>query len=215
VPEPEQKRRDDFVDDRLLALQERYVTVRQLLTETLVALGSLQSRSETVSSLSAGASDVTTRLGQLFDQFDEFIATVRSDAYGHLASTRMGAAASTLPANVVLADQLTTSRALVEAQGNAMPSTIGDAVDFITHDHTAIAAHIASTFQRVPPALANYVTERIVFDRRHLPLPKAPLPRPTGPLGPDNTFHLEQQRKFQQDWSDKLKRLDGLFPGRR
>ncbi len=164
--------------------------------------------------LDRGVTGLRNWMHQLFEQMDEFRHAVENDRYGNLASTHMGGAPLSLPQNVVLSDQLTTSRATVEARQEQVPQTIAEGVDFITRDHTVIAAHIASAFPSIPAALADHVTMKIVHDRRHLPLDKAPLPRPNEELGPNNTFNLNQQREFQGEWSERLGRLARLFPER-
>lgn len=149
----------------------------------------------------------TGHLDQLSELRDE---KVKSD-YGGRLTTHMDSNTRTLPGNVVLSDQLTASRASIEARFKAMPQKVAKNVDFITHDQTVIAAHILAAYPSIPPRLANYVTAKIVLDRRHSALDSAPLPRPNGPLGPKNTFHLGQQLAFQQGWSNKLTALNKLF----
>jgi hypothetical protein len=147
------------------------------------------------------------------DQLSEYCAVRLQDpAYGGRATTQMKGVVNSLPEDIALNDQLTPSRSAIEAGQDAMPSTVMDGVNFITSDHTVIAAHIASRYGNIPPALADYITARIVYDRRHLPLTEAPLPRPELPGNRYSDFTLSLQRKFQDEWNRKLQELDAKLP---
>jgi hypothetical protein len=212
VAELEEGKRLADLDTKLDALTKRVDGMAERVKKITQALAGISASNKTASDAGHHVRDVPPRLRQILAQTREFGGRVASDKYGHLASSHMEAPARTLPANVVLADQLTTSRATVESRQEKLPPTVAKGVDFITHDHTIIADHVASAYPTIPAVLADHVTAKIVHDRRFLPLDQAPLPRPNEALGPENTFHLKQQQAFQQTWTDKLRQVAALFP---
>jgi hypothetical protein len=185
--------------------------VQQLITTLYAILDGVRekARARECEQLTRRVNGLNDRLPQLAAQLDELMSGSVSGS--DQVSNQMNQTAKTLPSNVLLSDQLTTSRSSIEARQESMPSTVAQAVDFITHDHTVIAAHIAATYAQLPAPLANYVTARIVDDRRHLPLDEAPLPRPTGEVSKNTEFNLQQQQAFQEGWSTKLTQLASMF----
>jgi hypothetical protein len=132
--------------------------------------------------------------------------------FGNTAAALMKSVAFSLPANVALNDQLTPSRSGVEALLMHLSPNVHKGVNLITSDAHIIAAHLASGYESIPAALTNYLVARIVYERRHLPLDKAPLPRPDPKKDPKSgEFLLEQQRAFQDGWNEKFEELDKLF----
>ncbi|BDD04508.1 eCIS core domain-containing protein [Aureibacter tunicatorum] len=155
-------------------------------------------------------STMFTQTKNIFDTLKEYYDMVKTDNYGGRITSHMGGAVYSLPKNVVLNDQLTSSRSMIEASENNMPFYVEQGVNFITSDATIIAAHMASGFTKIPPVLADYVTNLIIWERRHLPLNEAPLPRPNS-KEPDSTFNLKQQQGFQEKWVQKLSELNNIF----
>ncbi len=134
------------------------------------------------------------------------------DQFGAQAASFMTSGIiNTLPNNVLLPDQLTPSRSGIEVLQNAMPSTVSEGINFITSDNTIIAAHIASGYDNIPELLADYVTERIIFDRRNLKDEDSPLPQSEDLNDPNATFNLKKQAEFQKRWYDTLEKLNGVF----
>jgi hypothetical protein len=117
---------------------------------------------------------------------------------------------ATLPANVVVGDQLTPSRARVEASEEAMPFSADDfplvmeegGVNFITSNQTVIATHIAACYPNIPAGLANYLTAQIIVARNKQtrPLPRRPVE------GQDHT--LQDQEEFQTRWVGRLREIN-------
>lgn len=142
---------------------------------------------------------------------EELYQNAAASSYGARASTMMGSVSGSLPGNVVLGDQLTASRSSIEALQTFVPPTAAKGVNFVTSDHTVIATHIAAKYSSIPPQLADYVTAKIVLDRRHSDLEDAPLPRPDLPGNRYSGFNLEQQNAFQARWNTKLEQLSALF----
>jgi hypothetical protein len=118
---------------------------------------------------------------------------------------------NTLPNNVLLPDQLTPSRSGIEVLQNAMPTTVTSGINFITSDNTIIAMHIAGAYTEIPDLLADYVTERIIYDRRQLADDKAPLPQSKDLEDPNASFNLQKQVDFQKQWATILEKLNSLF----
>jgi hypothetical protein len=128
------------------------------------------------------------------------------------AAPHIKAVISTLPQNVLLNDQLTPSRSTVEASQDFMPTNVGDEVNLITSDQTVIAAYIATGYGNIPPTLADYVVEKIIYARRHLEVDHgAPLPRPNDPNSSTSTYNLDDQKSFQSGWESKLTQLAVLL----
>lgn len=144
-------------------------------------------------------------------QLAELYGNVVADKYGARASTAMGGVPGSLPQNVVLGDQLTAARSSIEALQTFVPPTATAGVNFITSDHTVIATHVAAKYGAIPPQLADYVTAKIVHERRHLPLDKAPLPRPEIEKNRYSGFSLKQQEEFQNGWNTKLDNVARVF----
>jgi hypothetical protein len=210
VEELENGRQPEGLDEALIKLFGRAISLKKPVDDLTRASEGITREA----AVEAGhhARDLPPRLVQIVQQIREFSGYVANNRYGHLASSHMEAPALTLPANVVLADQLTTSRATVESRQEKLPANIAEGIDFITHDHTLIADHVAAAYPTIPPLLADYITAKIVYDRRFLPLDEAPLPRPKEALGPENTFHLEQQKAFQKNWTKRLRQISALLP---
>ena len=133
------------------------------------------------------------------------------------ADKHMLKAPKTLPRNVLLPDQLTTIRAQIEVASKNLPGNLEVGVNLITSDATVIAAHIATKYGNVPPPLADLLTSRIVFDRRHLPDGKdgkdgkAPLPQANDEKKSDSLFNLAKQKAFQVEWNNTLAEADAVF----
>lgn len=210
VEELENGRQPEGLDEALRKLYGRILSLKKPVDDLTRASEGITR--ETAVEAGHHARDLPPRLGQILEQIREFSGYVENNRYGHLASSHMEAPALTLPANVVLADQLTTSRATVESRQEKLPATVAQEIDFITHDHTLIADHVAGAYPTIPPLLADYITAKIVYDRRFLPLEEAPLPRPKEALGPENTFHLKQQKAFQENWTSRLRQISALLP---
>ena len=127
------------------------------------------------------------------------------------ADKHMLKAPKTLPRNVLLPDQLTTIRAQTEVASKDLPGNLEVGVNLITSDATVIAAHIATKYGNVPPPLADFLTSRIVFDRRHLPDGKAPLPQANDDEKSKSPFNLDKQKDFQAYWNNTLAEADAMF----
>ncbi len=98
---------------------------------------------------------------------------------------------------ILMNDQLTPIRSQIEAQGNYIPGYIGmEESNFVTDDQTMIAAQIASHYDNIPPALANWVTQAIIQDRHK------------NGVKPGTN---QGSRAFVDKWNDKLEKLDNLF----
>ena len=117
---------------------------------------------------------------------------------------------SSLPDNVAIGDQLTPSRARIEASTDAMPLDENDVplvmeeggVNFITANQTVIATHIACCYPNIPEEVANYLTAQIVVARsreKMTPLPKRP--------AEGGEHSLEDQQRFQDDWVRRLRKF--------
>jgi hypothetical protein len=145
-------------------------------------------------------------------QLTEFIAFLEANPQsGALASTHASAVVNTLPRNVAQGDQLAAERSAIGARHAALPENVAESVDFIGRDHTAIAAHIDAKYRDIPGLIADYLTARIVAERRHLPLDRAPLPRAVDPNDPRSKFTVDQQVQFQTGWSRKLDQISTIF----
>ncbi|MEX1026579.1 MAG: hypothetical protein WD049_01030 [Candidatus Paceibacterota bacterium] len=147
----------------------------------------------------------------------------RFDGYGsRVTSEPMGTVTKSLPDNVVINDQLTSSRAQIEARYNEMPTdpdsvplvTREGGINFITSDHTVIATHLAYCYPNIPPALADYITAQIVNarttwkdERRPLPARKEEVDEVQG----ERIHDLRQQKAFQDEWVKRLRQFDKKF----
>jgi hypothetical protein len=77
-----------------------------------------------------------------------------------------------------------------EASPDAMPTNLTKGINLVTSDQTMIADYIAAIYGEIPPPLADYVTARIVYDRRNInDLSKQPLPQPDKGDDPFSTFN--------------------------
>ena len=118
-----------------------------------------------------------------------------------------------LPGNVVVGDQLTPSRARVEATEHSMPvSSSGlqlvlesGGINLITANQTVIATHIANLYPSIPAGVADYLTVQLIVSRKKnsqdwSALPDRPL---TG-----EPLSLEKQRLFQEKWIARLEKFE-------
>ena len=113
-------------------------------------------------------------------------------------SAEMTKVMTTLSAPTLLMnDQLTPIRSQMEAQGNFMPGYIGtNESNLVTDDQQMIAAQIGSYYANIPPALANWVTQKIIQDRHETGV------KPGTEQG---------SRAFVDRWKDTLEQLQNLF----
>lgn len=144
---------------------------------------------------------------QLKSMYDDAIV----DKYAGLASSHMGGVSNSLPQNVVLGDQLTAARSSVEALQSHVPPNVAEGVNLVTSDHTTIAAYLAAAHVDLPPKVADLLTSRLVLDRRHAALERAPLPRPELEGNRYSDFHLKQQSAFQSSWMRRFEQVNALF----
>ena len=144
---------------------------------------------------------------QLRSMYDDAIV----DRYASLASSHMGGVPNSLPKNVVLGDQLTAARSSVEALQSHVPPNVAGGVNLVTSDHTTIAAYLAAAHGDLPPGVADLLTSRVVIDRRHAALDRAPLPRPELEGNRYSAFHLKQQSAFQSNWMGLFEKVNALF----
>jgi len=127
---------------------------------------------------------------------------------------------TSLPENVVGNDQLTASRSRVEAQFNALPTSIeGDVplvtveggINFITSNQTVIRVHIAECYPKIPPGLGDYVTGQIILERsrdtKKGDKPKTPIPMPSEGDTYMEKLSLQQQKDFQNRWTERLQNI--------
>ncbi len=99
--------------------------------------------------------------------------------------------------SILLSDQLTPIRSMIEAQGNFMPGYIGSKeANFVTDDQTMIAAHIVGYYSNIPPALVDWITRRIIQDRKESGV------KPGTKAG---------GRTFVNKWKSTLKSLQNIF----
>ena len=136
----------------------------------------------------------------------------------------MGAVTASLPDNVVVNDQLTSSRAQVEARYNEMPTDPESlplvakrgGVNLITSDQTVIATHIYLCFPNIPPGLADYLTAQIInsrtswgkdHEKRPLPAQQAEVDEDAG----EKLHDLRQQKAFQDEWIRRLDKFNQKF----
>jgi hypothetical protein len=143
------------------------------------------------------------------DMMGEYFDERNDDFVDQSLSGYMLKIPKTLPQNVLLSDQLTPSRSSVEAASDAMPAKVEEGVNFITSNHTMVAFHIASAYRNIPPALADYLTARIVYDRRHAE--NAPLPQKNEATDGKSGFNLKKQVEFQEGWNQKLGHINALW----
>jgi len=148
------------------------------------------------------------RTGHCLAMLAEYLSNRRQSQDEQNASTHMLKIPKTLPQNVLLGDQLTAVRSSVEAQHESVPGSVEQGVNFITSDGTVIAAHIATAYGNIPPAAADLLTRRVVFDRRHLADDIGPLPAPRNDEDPGSVFDINAQNDFQKKWSQRLKSID-------
>ena len=98
---------------------------------------------------------------------------------------------------LLLNDQLTPIRSQMEAQGNFVPGYIGTKEsNLVTDDQQMIAGQIGSYYANIPPALANWVTQKIIQDRHETGV------KPGTEQG---------SRAFVDRWKDTLEQLQNLF----
>jgi hypothetical protein len=111
---------------------------------------------------------------------------------------RMKQVTETLSSPTILNnDQLTPIRSQIEAMGDYMPAYLGtEESNFVTDDQTMIAAQIASYYGNIPPELANWITQKIIEDRRK----NGVMP------GTD-----KGGRAFVEKWNTRLEQLHRLF----
>ena len=144
-------------------------------------------------------------------QLEALYDDATTDKYASLASSHMGAVSSSLPKNVVLGDQLTAARSSVEALQSHVPPKVAEGVNLVTSDHTTIAAYLAAAHGDLPPQVADLLTSRVVIDRRHAALDRAPLPRPELEGNRYSDFQLQQQSAFQSSWMRLFEQVNALF----
>ncbi len=204
-------------NDLLIAINEQIATTHEWLYQSEIALSRVL---KTLPDNGSDASVKTRRLltGLMLDAAGHFaqlreLRDIVHDYGSNTAAEFMRTVAYSLPANVVLNDQLTASRSGAEALRTHMTPNVAKGVNLITSDATVIASHLAGGYEFIPAPLTQYLAARIVFDRRHLPLDEgAPLPRPKKPYDlTSSEFSLKQQREFQDSWMKKFKDLDALF----
>ncbi len=144
-------------------------------------------------------------------QLEALYVGATTDKYASLASSHMGGVSNSLPKNVVLGDQLTAARSSVEALQSHVPPNVSDGVNLVTSDHTTIAAYLAAVHVDLPPPVADLLTARVLVDRRHAALDRAPLPRPELENNRYTEFHLQQQSDFQSKWMRLFGQVNALF----
>lgn len=144
-------------------------------------------------------------------QLEGFHDDAMKDKYASLASSNMSVVPNSLPKNVVLGDQLTAARSSVEALQSHVPPDVSRGVNLVTSDQTTIAAYLATAHAEMPPGVANLLTARVVIDRRHAALDRAPLPRPELEDNRYSDFHLKQQSAFQAQWMGIFEQVNALF----
>jgi hypothetical protein len=194
----------DAVATRPISRRLRAIAAQSSSKELIAASGAL-------SDAIARAAAIPLQLGELAQESRAVLAT-NQRAQPSKASEHMKAVPFSLPKNIALNDQLTPSRSEVEAASAYIPSSVAQTADFISSDHRIIAVHIAQKYQHLPPLLADYVTARIVYERRHLDEASAPLPQQVPGSDPKmGKFNLDKLRTFQAGWVDKLAKLDKLF----
>ena len=102
-------------------------------------------------------------------------------------------------------DQLTPIRSQIEAAGDYAPGYVGTKEsNFVTDDQTMIAAQIAAAYPDIPGELANWVTQKIIQDRRRTPSASGP----SGGIRPGTT---KGSREFVDRWKGKLAELNTAF----
>lgn len=134
----------------------------------------------------------------------------------------MGTVTSALPENVVVNDQLTASRAQIEARYHEMPTDPESVplagrrggINFITSNHTVVATHIATCYPNVPVGLANYLTAQIINARTSWTGTDRPLPARKDEVDPvehERLHDLRQQKAFQDEWVRRLQAFEDKF----